>query len=82
MHGSLPARREIVQVCRRLYERSLIAGPDGNVSVRLPGERVLVTPAGMSKVDVTEEAALFGRLEDRPARQLGGAADVMEKRRG
>jgi L-fuculose-phosphate aldolase len=55
MHGSLPARREIVQVCRRLYERSLIAGPDGNVSVRLPGERVLVTPAGMSKVDVTEE---------------------------
>lgn len=55
VYGSLPARREIVQVCRRLYDRGLIAGPDGNVSVRLPGDRVLVTPAGMSKVDVTEE---------------------------
>ena len=55
MYGSLPVRREIVQVCRRLYDRGLIAGPDGNVSVRLPGDRVLVTPAGMSKVDVTEE---------------------------
>jgi L-fuculose-phosphate aldolase len=53
--GSLPARREIVQVCRRLYDRGLIAGPDGNVSVRLPDGSILVTPAGMSKVDVTED---------------------------
>src|SRR5437016_10848339 len=36
----------------RLYERGLIAGPDGNVSVRLKGGHILVTPAGMSKVDV------------------------------
>ena len=49
---SLATRREIVTVCRRLYDRGLIAGQDGNVSVRLPGGRVLVTPAGMSKVDV------------------------------
>lgn len=45
-------REEIVSVCRRLYERALIAGPDGNVSVRLVDDAVLVTPAGMSKVDV------------------------------
>jgi L-fuculose-phosphate aldolase len=45
-------RREIVSVCRRLWERGLIAGPDGNVSVRLGPGRILVTPAGMSKVDV------------------------------
>ena len=40
-------------MCRRLYERGLIAGPDGNVSVRLGADRVIVTPSGMSKVDVT-----------------------------
>ena len=34
------------------------------------------------QMDVTEEAALLGRLEDGPARQLGGAADVVEERRG
>src|SRR5215831_14532607 len=45
--------RAIVQVCRRLYDRGLVAGPDGNVSVRLPDESILVTPSGLSKVDVT-----------------------------
>ena len=43
----------IVRVCRRLYERGLVAGPDGNVSVRLDDGSILVTPSGMSKVDVT-----------------------------
>jgi L-fuculose-phosphate aldolase len=44
---------EIVAVCCRLYDRGLIAGQDGNVSVRLPSGNVLVTPSGLSKVDVT-----------------------------
>ena len=47
---------EIVTVCRRLYERGLIAGQDGNVSVRLDGGHILVTPAGLSKVDVTVDS--------------------------
>jgi L-fuculose-phosphate aldolase len=45
-------RREIVEVCRRLYDKGLIAGQDGNVSARVRKDRILVTPAGMSKVDV------------------------------
>ena len=53
MRGGLSLRREVVKVCQRLHERGLIAGPDGNVSVRLDGGRLLMTPAGMSKVDVT-----------------------------
>lgn len=50
--GAYALRREIVTVCQRLYARGLIAGPDGNVSVRVAPDRILVTPAGMSKVDV------------------------------
>ena len=46
---------EIVAVCWRLYDRGLIAGQDGNVSVRLPTGHILVTPAGLSKVDVTPD---------------------------
>lgn len=46
---------EIVAVCCRLYDRGLIAGQDGNVSVRLPSGHILVTPAGLSKVDVAPE---------------------------
>ncbi|MGQ0647634.1 MAG: class II aldolase/adducin family protein [Gemmatimonadaceae bacterium] len=61
-------RREIVQVCKRLYERGLIAGPDGNVSVRLSADRILVTPAGMSKVDVTPEDLVELSLEGKHLR--------------
>ena len=47
---------EIVAVCCRLYDRGLIAGQDGNVSVRLDDGHILVTPAGLSKVDVAPGA--------------------------
>jgi L-fuculose-phosphate aldolase len=46
-------REQIVRVCRRLYERGLIAGAEGNVSVRLPDGNVLITPAGAAKIDVS-----------------------------
>ena len=61
-------RREVVQVCKRLYERGLIAGPDGNVSVRLSADRILVTPAGMSKVDVTVDDLVELSLEGKHLR--------------
>ena len=64
----MSARRDIVQVCRRLYERGLIAGPDGNVSVRLGPDRILVTPAGMSKVDVGIDDLVEITLEGRKLR--------------
>jgi L-fuculose-phosphate aldolase len=43
------ARGAIVAVSRRLYERGLVAGAEGNVSVRLDPARVLATPSGVSK---------------------------------
>ena len=58
--GTFALKRDIVTVCRRLYERGLIAGPDGNVSVRVAPDRVLVTPAGMAKVDVQAEDLIDG----------------------
>jgi L-fuculose-phosphate aldolase len=60
------AAADIVRVCRRLYERGLIAGPDGNVSVRLLDGTILVTPSGMSKVDVCDEDLVMVDLEGRP----------------
>ncbi len=54
-----------------MYERGLIAGPDGNVSVRVAPDRVLVTPTGMAKVDVQEEDLVELALD---GRQLRGSA--------
>lgn len=43
----------IVHCCRRLWQAGLIAGADGNVSVRLGRDLVLVTPRGLLKADLT-----------------------------
>lgn len=39
----------MAQCCRQLAERGLIAGQDGNLSVRISPQRVLVTPRGLIK---------------------------------
>ena len=65
---SSPAdRRAVVTVCRRLYDRGLIAGQDGNVSLRVAPDRVLVTPAGLSKVDVRPSDLVELTLAGAPA---------------
>lgn len=47
------AAREIIRCCRRLWDAGLIAGADGNVSVRLGRDRLLVTPRGLHKAELT-----------------------------
>lgn len=76
MAVSLTIRRQVVTVCRRLYDRGLIAGSDGNVSVRVDsrggGSGLLITPAGVSKVDVGVDDLVEVSLEGpRSARSRG-----------
>src|ERR671923_1762020 len=42
-------RADICEVGRRLYARGYVASNDGNISVRLPGDRILTTPKSVSK---------------------------------
>ena len=60
------ARRDVVRVCQRLHDRGLIAGQDGNVSVRVGADRLLVTPAGRSKVDLRAADLVELWLDGRP----------------
>ncbi|PTX60817.1 L-fuculose-phosphate aldolase [Melghirimyces profundicolus] len=39
----------ILKVGRRLYDRGLVASDGGDISIRLPGERFLITAGGVSK---------------------------------
>jgi len=68
-------RREIVAVGRRLYERGLVGGGEGNVSARLPGGRVLATPSGVSKGFLSPEALV---VTDSSGRPLGGGRPSSE----
>lgn len=69
-----PRRAEIVAVCRRLWERGLIAGRDGNVSARLPDGRILTTPAGYPKQDCTAEDLVVLAPDGTPQRASRAAS--------
>ncbi|HOO78306.1 MAG TPA: class II aldolase/adducin family protein [bacterium] len=46
MNGEFEIKKEIVACGKRMYEKDLVAATDGNISVRLSPDRVLITPTG------------------------------------
>jgi L-fuculose-phosphate aldolase len=66
-------RKRIVKACAALSAKNLVAATDGNVSARLGPDRVLVTPSGVSKGDVTELDIL---LCDTDGRKIRGRGEV------
>jgi L-fuculose-phosphate aldolase len=58
-------RLDIVEVGRRLWTRGFVASNDGNISVRLPGDRLLCTPASVSKGFMTPEMMVITDMEGR-----------------
>jgi len=63
------ARKEILRICRLLWERGWVANHDGNVTMRLGGGRILATPTGISKNRIALDELLTVDLE---GRKLGG----------
>lgn len=49
------AKRLILDIGRRMYERQFVAANDGNISVRVSENRIWVTPAGVSKGYMAED---------------------------
>ena len=43
------ARRELTDLCKRLYDRKLTASAGGNMSIRLNKTQFLITPSGRNK---------------------------------
>src|SRR4030042_2197969 len=76
MPGTTRLKREMVEICRMLHRKNLVAATDGNVSARV-GDRLLTTPSGVNKGWVKEEQIitvdLNGRLVEgsgRPTSEL------------
>jgi len=66
--------------CRQLAAHGLIAGRDGNLSVRIGTDRVLVTPSGLIKALVTPgdmvEVDLAGKPRRRSSRKPTSELDL------
>lgn len=53
--SELEAKRDILVIGRKLYERGFVAANDGNLSVRVGENEVWATPTGVSKGDMNED---------------------------
>ena len=58
-------RADIVEVGRRLYARGYTASNDGNISVRLDADRLLMTPTNVCKGFMAPEMMVITDLEGR-----------------
>jgi L-fuculose-phosphate aldolase len=71
-------RTELVDVCRKLAEKGLIAATDGNVSCRVGEDRLLITPSGIAKGELKAVDLLLVDLQG--AVLAGGAKPSSEAR--
>jgi len=66
-------RLAIVLAGARLGRRGLIAAGEGNLSIRLPGERMLITPGGRRKDELRPEDLVTTMLTETEAAAPDGA---------
>lgn len=59
-------RRELAEVCWKLYQRGYVVATDGNVSVKLPDGRLLVTPSGFCKGELRPGDFVFTTSRGEP----------------
>lgn len=60
--------QEIVEVCRRLNAKNLLASADGNVSCRVSDEEILITPTGRNKAQIAADDLAVITLDNRVLR--------------
>jgi L-fuculose-phosphate aldolase len=67
-------RRDIVDVCKRIYEHGWFAATDGNVSIRMQDGRILTTPTGVHKgLRMTEDDLI---VVDGAGKRIAGKLDA------
>jgi L-fuculose-phosphate aldolase len=66
-------REEIVRYGRTLHEKGFVAAMDGNLSIRLRQDRILVTPTGLSKGSMRPADLVIVDLE---GKQVAGRRHV------
>jgi len=60
-------RQQMVDTGQKMYQRGLVAATDGNISVRLDGERLLITPSGVCLGEMRPENQVVVDRQGRPA---------------
>ncbi len=67
----------IVESCKRLWTRNMLAAADGNLSVRLSDDEILITPSGVSKGFMQPEEMAIINLEGRTLKGRPSSERIM-----
>ena len=51
----MSAKKKLVEICHKVYQKGFVAAYDGNISVRTSKGTILITRSGICKGDVTEK---------------------------
>src|SRR6266487_645707 len=70
------ARRDLVRICKLMYERSYVVSSDGNVSVLLDDGRVLATPTMTCKGRTTEDMLAVTDMEGKPLTKKKASSEL------
>ncbi len=57
------AEKTIIRIGKALSDKGFVVANDGNLSIRLPYDRILITPTGVRKGEMTEKDLLLVDLE-------------------
>src|SRR5881296_1105781 len=69
-------RRDLVRICKLMYERSYVVSSDGNVSVLLDDGRVLATPTMTCKGRTTEDMLAVTDIEGKPLNDRRASSEL------
>ena len=67
-------KKQLEEICHLLYQRNLVSASDGNVSVRVNDEHILLTPSGRNKGMVRAEEMIVCDLEGNVVEGKGKAS--------
>lgn len=81
------AARELCNVAALLFQKGLVSGADGNISIRLSRDTMLVTPSGTGKGMLTEEMLLVQNFDGtvikgtgKPTREAAMHSSIYQRR--
>ena len=66
MMNFIEERNAIIEICRRMHSRWLISGGQGNVSIRLTDDLLLITPSGPNKGFLRPEELVLADMDATP----------------
>lgn len=75
------ARQAIVSAGKRISDRGYVASNDGNISVKIAEDRIVVTPTGVSKGSMTPDMLVVMDLEGNVLEQGGRMPSLAAKSR-